>query len=156
QVTSWNKILEATSAGSWFDYDDAEQLVSARNASNPLLATQKYDYQYDQAGNRLTDSNYDPNPLPGGGLNGTFVSYTTNQLNQLKSRTVQLSGSPPVQTTLTYDTVGNLISDGERHFEWDAANRLIAIKDQGDYRTEFAYDGLGRRAQIIERDGSGE
>ena len=47
---------------------------------------------------------------------------------------------------ITYDANGNMIYDGNNQtFEWDEANRLVAINylDSGN-RTEFAYDGLGR------------
>jgi RHS repeat-associated protein len=48
-----------------------------------------------------------------------------------------------------------MTDDGGNHtFEWDAANRLVAINysHSGD-RTEFAYDGLSRRTKIVESDG---
>jgi YD repeat-containing protein len=51
-----------------------------------------------------------------------------------------------------YDAARNMSSDGAgKTFEWDAANRLIAINyiTNGN-RTTFAYDGLGRRMKITE------
>ena len=54
-------------------------------------------------------------------------------------------------TSYTYDDNGNLTSDGTRTFEWDAENRLLAI-EAGTHRSEFSYDGLGRRVRIVERD----
>src|SRR5206468_1320046 len=64
-----------------------------------------------------------------------------NNLNQLTS----LSGQ-----TLTWDANGNLLSDGQRNYSWDAENRLIAISYPGTSgkATGFAYDGLGRRTAI--------
>jgi len=64
-----------------------------------------------------------------------------NNLNQLTS----LSGQ-----TLTWDANGNLLSDGQRNYSWDAENRLIAISYPGTpgKATAFAYDGLGRRTAI--------
>ena len=53
-----------------------------------------------------------------------------------------------------YDLNGNLINDGARTYEWDAANRLLAINYTGTQkRTEFGYDPLGRRSSIVEKDG---
>ena len=52
---------------------------------------------------------------------------------------------------LQYDANGNLLSDGLRTFEWDAENRLTAI-GIGTRRSEFTYDGFGRRVLITERD----
>jgi RHS repeat-associated protein len=48
--------------------------------------------------------------------------------------------------TFTYDANGNLVSDGERTFEWDARNQLVAVT-VGTHRSEFMYDGLQRRVR---------
>ena len=40
-------------------------------------------------------------------------------------------------------------------FEWDAANRLIAVNNPASMtRSEFSYDGFDRRIQIVEKIGS--
>lgn len=64
-----------------------------------------------------------------------------NNLNQLTN----LSGQ-----SLTFDGNGNLLSDGQRNYSWDAENRLIGITypGQSGKRTVFAYDGLSRRIAI--------
>jgi RHS repeat-associated protein len=64
-----------------------------------------------------------------------------NSLNQLTN----LSGEP-----LSYDLDGNLTSDGQRNYTWDAENRLIGVTypAQPGKQTAFAYDGLGRRTAI--------
>ncbi|MFD1985439.1 RHS repeat-associated core domain-containing protein [Mesorhizobium newzealandense] len=64
-----------------------------------------------------------------------------NSLNQLTN----LSGQ-----TLSYDANGNLLSDGQRNYGWDAENRLIGISYpvEPGKATAFAYDGLSRRATI--------
>src|SRR5207253_5659467 len=126
---SWRKILGTAESTFWFDYDGGQQLICARNAADPNTATQRYDYGYDEAGNRMLDFQYDPRPAGGGGwLAGTFVTYTSNGLNELDSRTVQLNDGVPAISFLSYDLVGNLTNDGERMtFEWDAANRLVTV-----------------------------
>jgi len=50
----------------------------------------------------------------------------------------------------TYDANGNLTSDGERTYVWDAENRLsrISIEDS-TVVWDFEYDGLGRRHSVI-------
>ncbi len=50
-----------------------------------------------------------------------------------------------------YDADGNLLADGSRTYEWDAENHLTAI-NIGTHRSEFVYDGLGRRVLITEKD----
>lgn len=146
QITSWIRMLGANTSERWFEYDDARQLLSARNAFDLGAATQANGYGYDPAGNRTSDSNLNPQGPPG---NGTSHSYTPNSLNQIE--TAATDGPSGFEVTLSYDLVGNLTDDGEgKTFEWDAANRLTAINYSGGQRTEFAYDGLGRRVKITE------
>ena len=66
---------------------------------------------------------------------------TYNNLNQLTN----LSGQ-----ALTFDANGNLTSDGQRTYTWDAENRLVGVTYPGasGKATAFAYDGLGRRVSI--------
>jgi RHS repeat-associated protein len=72
------------------------------------------------------------------------VSQQTASYNNLNQLTV-LSGQ-----ALTYDAVGNLLSDGQRNYRWDAENRLVGIAypGQAGKATAFTYDGLGRRVTI--------
>lgn len=70
------------------------------------------------------------------------------------SRRYQLVVAGTACRTLLYDLNGNLLSDGNgQSYEWDAADRLIAINDpDGTRRAEFCYDGLGRRIRTIEKE----
>lgn len=54
-----------------------------------------------------------------------------------------------VSGSLGYDSNGNLVTQGTRTFEWDAADRLVRIRDNGTETASFAYDGWGRRVQKI-------
>jgi len=49
-----------------------------------------------------------------------------------------------------YDANGSLTNDGTRAFAYDMENRLTNVNVAGAWKSEFAYDGLGRRR--IERD----
>jgi RHS repeat-associated protein len=69
--------------------------------------------------------------------------------SQTKTYSVD-SGSAPTQTP-TYDVNGNVLFDGSRTYEWDAADQLVAINN-GTQRSEFTYDGVGRRVRIVEKD----
>ncbi|HKP03471.1 MAG TPA: RHS repeat-associated core domain-containing protein [Chthoniobacterales bacterium] len=141
QVTSWTRnlpdlpvILRAD-----FGYDNADQLVSAplRNASNNTLLI-PYSYGYDLASNRTSET-----------VGTTATISTPNNVNEI------ISQSGGVNRTLTYDPNGSITSDGgTRTFEWDGANRLVAINYTGqNTRSEFSYDGLNRVAKIVEKTG---
>ncbi len=85
------------------------------------------------------------------GANVFSVAATDASGNaRTQSYQVNVSGS---NRTLTYDANGNLLSDGQRTFEWDALNQLIAV-NSGTHRSEFTYDGLQRRVRIIEKESS--
>jgi RHS repeat-associated protein len=62
--------------------------------------------------------------------NGVVHAFSYNVLNQL------VSASEPGYTNVSY--------------EWDAEQRLAAFNHGGN-RSEFGYDGFGRRVQIVER-----
>jgi len=142
QVTSWTRNLPNLPIilRSDFSYDNADQLTSAplKNAStNALLVP--FDYAYDLAGNRTSET-----------IGTTTTTSTPNSVNEITSQ------SGGVNRTLTYDLNGNIISDGgTRTFEWDAANRLVAVNYTGQTtRSEFSYDGLNRVAKIVEKTGT--
>jgi len=63
--------------------------------------------------------------------NGVGRSFAYNALNEL------FFTSDPTITNVAY--------------EWDAEKRLTAIT-AGSHRSEFSYDGLGRRVRIVEKD----
>ena len=108
----------------------------------------------DDAGNRTLDSVSNPQiPVP----NGTAHAYTPDNLNQLTDVSLIVNGITYETQPLMYDLNGNMISDAtNKTFEWDAANRMVAINyvDTGK-RTEFAYDGANRRVKIVEK-GAGQ
>jgi len=130
QIKDWTKTLGRSAAiASSHTYDSDDQLTGVTNttAGNPPTS---FSYGYDFAGNRTSDS--------------VTPNYSINNLNQITN------------TGYTHDVDGNMTNDGVRGFEWDAASRLTAIVYPGDAgRSEFTYDGLGRRVQIVEKDGHG-
>lgn len=87
-MKTWSKLLDATASGRWFEYDNAQQLRSARNTFNQAIATEEQDYAYDRAGNRTSDSNYNPTFRT-----GTFRVYTPNTINQLADVTTTVTNS---------------------------------------------------------------
>jgi len=58
--------------------------------------------------------------------------------------------------SLAYDANGNTLTDENGNsYQWDALNRLTRITYPSGASSLFAYDGLSRRVQIVEKDGSG-
>ena len=135
QVQTLTKSLSGYQTALSLQYDDAKELTNVSNAAQQSI------YSYDNAANR-----YDVKTLTNGGVQSESF-YTVNHLNQLDS--VSVNGSPPVP--LYYDNNGNLTNDaGGKTYEWDAANRPVAINYATGSRTELAYDGLGRRVKTTE------
>ena len=56
---------------------------------------------------------------------------------------------PVTASSASYDADGNLIAQGTRTYEWDTADRLVRVLDDGIEVARFAYDGTGRRVQKI-------
>jgi RHS repeat-associated protein len=58
--------------------------------------------------------------------------------------------------TYSYDANGNMTGDGIRTYTWDAENRLVGIGyvDHPEKKSSFQYDGLNRRAVMVETHGS--
>ena len=118
----------------------ANQLLTAplkKTTNNALI--RQYTYGYDPASNRTSEL-----------VGTTTTNSTPNNLNEL------ISQSGGATRTLTYDLNGNLVNDGSsRTFEWDAANRLVAVNYTGTTkRSEFTYDGLSRMVKIVEKTGN--
>ena len=58
--------------------------------------------------------------------------------------------------SFTYDSLGSTTGDSASTYEWDPLGRIAAINvfvSNTTYRTEFAYDGMGRRVRQQERTG---
>ena len=139
QVLTWKKNYPGLSpAPQRYDltYDNADQLKRAplkNDATNALITN--YLYDYDWANNRTSET-----------VGTTNTTSTPNLVNEITSQ------SGGTNRNLTYDFNGSLVNDGlTRTFEWDGANRLVAINTGTTNRSEFTYDGLSRCAKIVEK-----
>ena len=141
EINTWTKNYPGLATPQRHDlgYDNADQLLTAplKNVSTNALVRQ-YTYAYDLASNRTSER-----------VANKTTTSTPNNVNEITSQ------SGGTTRTLTYDLNGSLIDDGsKRTFEWDGANRLVAINYTGTTnRSEFSYDGLNRCVKIVEKTG---
>ena len=89
-------------------------------------------------------------------LSATETNFTPGTNPQTTTGTIQVNVTAEPARSFTYDANGAMIDNGAgQTYEWDAAQRLVAINYAGGARSEFSYDGLGRRTKIVEKNGSG-
>ena len=91
----------------------------------------------------------------GGGTNAlSVVAHQSGTAPSTQRYQVVTSGS--ASASLTYDANGNTLTDENGNsYQWDALNRLTKITYPSGASSSFAYDGLSRRVQIVEKDSSG-
>ena len=88
------------------------------------------------------------------GPNNIPVTATDANGNQSSVNVAAMSSGTAIPL-LGYDEAGNLLSDGTRTYEWDAASRLTAIHHAAtNHHTEFTYDGQSRAVRIVEKTGT--
>jgi RHS repeat-associated protein len=105
------------------------------NASNVAITGQNFGYAFDGIGNRTTTS-IDTT---------TNATYTSNTQNQYTAIATGSTVNP------AYDTDGNLTDDGTKLYEWDAENRLVAVKRKSDSASiaTYTYDDQSRRVRKV-------
>ena len=142
EIKTWKKNYPGLSSTQRYDltYDNADQLTNAPlkiDSSGTLV--RQYIYGYDFAANRTSER-----------VGNQITTSTPNNVNEITSQ------SGATNRTLGYDPNGSLTNDGlTRTFEWDGANRLVAVNYIGTtQRSEFSYDGLNRCVKIVEKTGS--
>jgi RHS repeat-associated protein len=104
-----------------YEYDPLYRLTAADYSSGEYFT-----YTYDAVGNRLSQET---------DLGSNAYDYDAAH------RLIEVDG-----TSYTWDDNGNLLSDGERSFTYDHADRLTAVNSPGGAYS-FGYDGLGNRYQ---------
>lgn len=114
-----------------YGYNARSEVTSAIAAND---TSYNYGYNFDDIGNRITST-----------IPGTTTNYTSNNLNQY---TVAGSLSP------TYDNDGNMLTNGDWTYTWNAENRLIKA-EKSTQKLEFSYDYMGRRIEKTVYDKTG-
>jgi RHS repeat-associated protein len=75
--------------------------------------------------------------------NNTFSIIASNVYGVRATNSLTLNLPDPV--SFQYDTNGNLTGDGVRTFVYDAQNQLTNVYVTNSWRTDFVYDGFGRK-----------
>jgi YD repeat-containing protein len=119
-----------------YDSDARIAAITYSNASGPLG---NLTYNYDANGRVVRKggslaSIVMPQPVSGN---------TYNAANEMQNLGAQ---------SLTYDTNGNLLSDGTNSYAWDARNQLTSLT--GPAPAGFTYDSFGRRVSLTVNGGT--
>ncbi len=133
KIFTYDKEMHRTSAinvndaslSEFFTFDNNHRLIGYKIGPEGNPHTE-HTYAYDAVGNRVSAN-----------INGTAISYTVNNLNQITNR----NGIP-----LSYDNRGNLVYDGSAFKTYDAENRLIIDSVSPANVITYKYDAVGRRA----------
>ena len=113
-----------TDGKTWaYAYDNFNQVTSGvlSNGNDPVSS---HSYVYDLIGNRTSSTD-----------NGAVKAYTANTLNQY---------TEVDSVEFEYDADGNMLSDGQFDYEYDAQNQLISVANETEKKV-FVYDFAGRR-----------
>ncbi len=119
----------------YYHYDSANQLIREDNEA----AGKTWVWTYDDAGNILSKKEY---------------AYTTGTLGSATSTITYGYGNAEWGDLLTsyngksfsYDTIGNLLSDGTWNYTWAQGRQLATMAKSGTTWT-FTYDANGMRTQ---------
>lgn len=137
---TYNNLNELTAIGpggaTRFEGNSNKALKSAIVDSNPAELP--------------STKNFSGTAILTGGASNIAVTITDGS-NSTKTNNYQASTKGTPSASLTYDANGNMTSDGEKTYVWDAENRLVKIIYPGTNNySEFKYDGLSRYVGIDE------
>ena len=106
-----------------YSYDDLNRLTRASYDDGSY-----YDYTYDAAGNRLTETTEEGS-----------TGYTYDAANRLTAVNGQ---------AYEWDDNGNLLSDGAKTYTYEIANHLTGVSSSS-YTYQYVYNGLGDRVKSV-------
>ncbi|MEI7912820.1 MAG: RHS repeat-associated core domain-containing protein, partial [Verrucomicrobiota bacterium] len=80
----------------------------------------------------------------------TLAVEAADESGNRSSYRYTVATDPQDAREFAYDEAGNLTDDGVRTYEWDSLSRLKMVTWADGVTTEFKYNALGQRAEIIE------
>jgi len=117
-----------------YTYDSANQLIREEKAG-----AYRHSWTYDNAGNIL--SRTEENWTNGAWGNATTYTYTYGDNLGWGDLLTAYNGQ-----TITYDAIGNPLTDGTRTYTWKHGRQLATLQSGGQTWT-FTYDASGMRTQ---------
>lgn len=119
-----------------FRYDERNQLIRENSQTQNKTIT----YAYDQGGNLLSVKEYAYtegvlSAVPLRTETGTYNSTWKDQLQNWND------------TTMTYDTVGNMLTRGSTTYTWTIGRKLAAVNN--GKKTEYFYDHTASRVKKV-------
>jgi len=129
-VNSINELTSATRAGTLTAAGNTAQAATSVNVNGQSAATYGDNTFATTAGLSLAN---------GANTFTTVVQYAS--LTLTNTTTSQL----PTPVAFLYDANGNLTNDGLRSLSYDDENQLVDVTIAGQSKSDFFYDGLGRR-----------
>ncbi|MBQ9140371.1 MAG: RHS repeat-associated core domain-containing protein [Lachnospiraceae bacterium] len=131
-----------------FTYDSMNQLMKAE------YPTGVEEYRYDKAGNRTTRL---WNGKVSHSISQKALHMEENYHYDSGNRLIGVDIVNPADSTCeqihqkyTYDAQGNMLTDGNRQYTYDAMNRLTEVKNADGSLQKNRYDGEGLRAELEE------
>jgi RHS repeat-associated protein len=129
-VNSINQLSTATRAGALTAAGNTAQTATSVSVNSQSAATYGDNTFATSAGLSLAN---------GANTFTTVVQYASATLTN--TTTSQL----PTPVAFLYDANGNLTNDGLRSLTFDDENQLVEVSIAGQAKSDFYYDGLGRR-----------
>ena len=129
-VNSLNQLTTATRAG---------MLTAAGNTAQAATSVKVNGQNSALYGDKTFATTAGLNLNNGANAFTTVVQYATQTFTNLA--TLQL----PTPVTFLSDANGNLTNDGLRSLNYDDENQLVNVTVAGLFKSDFVYDGLGRR-----------
>ncbi len=124
-----------------YTYDALGQLIRVNDPNDPTAgsAGTTWVYNYDRGGNILSKSYYTyTTGTPGTAIDTIAYSYTDSNW---KDKLTAYDGQ-----TITYDAIGNPLTDGTWTYTWEKGRQLKQMSKSG-MTVEFKYDHNGLRTQ---------
>jgi RHS repeat-associated protein len=131
-----------------FGVDSLNQLATVASTGTLTVAGTTSSAATNVTVNTLTASVYNDATFAKDGFtmtngNNSFSAVASDSLGRSDTNSVSVNLTPSV--SYIYDSNGNMTSDGTKGFDYDDDNELIRVTVTNAWKSEFVYDGGGRR-----------